>query len=154
MTAGITRHIEWRGAQPQETVLEALRDADIFVLPSRIASDGDRDGLPNVLMEAASQNLAIVSTSLPGIAELIVPEQTGLLVKPKDATALAAALDRLIRDPALRGRLGYAAAWRVKRDFDMTDGIAKLARLFEIEPGADTGKGANAAAGSVTGRAS
>jgi glycosyltransferase involved in cell wall biosynthesis len=154
MTAGITRNVEWRGAQPQEAVLEALRQADIFVLPSRIASDGDRDGLPNVLMEAASQNLAIVSTSLPGIAELIVPEQTGLLVKPKDATALAAALDRLIRDPALRGRLGYAAAWRVKRDFDMTDGIAKLARLFEIEPGADTGKGANAAAGSVTGRAS
>src|SRR5690606_17294020 len=75
--AGIERRVEWRGAQAQEAVLKTLRESDLFVLPSRIAADGDRDGLPNVLMEAASQNLAIVSTTLPAIAELIEHEKTG-----------------------------------------------------------------------------
>jgi glycosyltransferase involved in cell wall biosynthesis len=130
--AGIERRVEWRGAAAQGAVLKALRESDLFVLPSRIAADGDRDGLPNVLMEAASQNLAIVSTTLPAIAELIETGKTGLLVKPGDARGLAEALDRLIRDPAERSRLGYAAAWRVKRDFDMNAGIAQLAALFGL----------------------
>lgn len=141
---GIDRRIEWRGAQAQEAVLKALRESDLFVLPSRIAADGDRDGLPNVLMEAASQNLAIVSTTQPAIAELIEHEKTGLLVRPEDANALALALDRLIRDPAERGRLGFAAAWRVKRDFDMQDGIRRLANLFGLD--AQAGDGAAPAA--------
>jgi glycosyltransferase involved in cell wall biosynthesis len=132
--AGIERRIEWRGAAAQDAVLKALRESDLFVLPSRIASDGDRDGLPNVLMEAASQNLAIVSTTLPAIAELVEHEKTGLLVKPDDDAGLATALDRLIRDPAERSRLGYAAAWRVRRDFDMADGIRALAALFGLAP--------------------
>lgn len=135
--AGIERRVEWRGAQAQEAVLKTLRESDLFVLPSRIAADGDRDGLPNVLMEAASQNLAIVSTTLPAIAELIEHEKTGLLVKPGDAKALAAALARLIQDPAERSRLGYAAAWRVKRDFDMEDGIRQLSRLFGLPANGD-----------------
>ncbi len=130
--AGIERRVEWRGAAAQGAVLEALRQSDLFVLPSRIAADSDRDGLPNVLMEAASQNLAIVSTTLPAIAELIENGKTGLLVKPGDARGLAASLDRLIRDPAERSRLGYAAAWRVRRDFDMKSGIAQLAGLFGL----------------------
>ena len=136
--AGIERRVEWRGAATQDAVLKALRESDLFVLPSRIAADGDRDGLPNVLMEAASQNLAIVSTTLPAIAELIETEKTGLLVKPGDARGLAAALDRLIRDPTERSRLGYAAAWRVKRDFDMNAGIAQLAALFGLSVPAST----------------
>jgi glycosyltransferase involved in cell wall biosynthesis len=143
--AGIERRVEWRGAAAQEAVLKALRESDLFVLPSRIAADGDRDGLPNVLMEAASQNLAIVSTTLPAIAELIEHEKTGLLVKPGDVGALAAALDRLIRDPAERSRLGYAAAWRVRRDFDMRDGIRQLAALFDLGTAAAAAPEASAA---------
>jgi glycosyltransferase involved in cell wall biosynthesis len=136
--AGIERRIEWRGPATQDEVLTALRDTDLFVLPSRIATDGDRDGLPNVLMEAASQNLAIISTTQPAIRELIEPEMTGLLVRPDDATALATAIDRLARDPAERSRLGFAAAWRVKRDFDMADGVKQLAGLFGLDTPPET----------------
>src|SRR3569623_997459 len=74
--------VRWLGPQVHDVVLDAYRSADIFVLPSRIASDGDRDGLPNVLLEAQSQRVACVSTRVSGIPELIVDGVTGLLVPP------------------------------------------------------------------------
>jgi glycosyltransferase involved in cell wall biosynthesis len=130
--------IEWRGAQPQPVVLAAYREADLFVLAAKIGKDADRDGLPNVLMEAQSQRLACVATRLPGIAELIADGSTGVLVPPGDPRALAAALAGLIRDPARRRALGAAGEERVRRHFDMRDGIAELAALFGLaaEPGA------------------
>jgi glycosyltransferase involved in cell wall biosynthesis len=131
---GLADRIEWRGAQPQTEVLAAYREADLFVLAAKIGRDADRDGLPNVLMEAQSQRLACVATTLPGIAELIDPGRTGLLVPPADPPALAAALAALIRDPAQRARLGAAGEARVRADFDMCGGIAVLARLFGLEP--------------------
>ena len=101
---GLARHIEWRGAQCSGGA-EAYREADLFVLAAKVARDGDRDGLPNVLLEAQSQGLACVATALPGIAELIEDGRTGVLVAPADPAALAAALERMIRSPALRRRL-------------------------------------------------
>jgi glycosyltransferase involved in cell wall biosynthesis len=68
---GIDERIEWMGALPQTEVLAQYRAADLFVLPSKISEDGDRDGLPNVLMEAQSQNLACLSTNISGIPELV-----------------------------------------------------------------------------------
>ena len=99
------------GAAPAHSPrsLAAYRGADIFVLASKIASDGDRDGLPNVLMEAQSQGLACVATSLAGIPELIEDGVTGLLVPPGDPAALAAALSRADR------RSGAARAARRRR---------------------------------------
>lgn len=131
---GIAEHIEWRGAQPQPAVLQAYREADLFVLAAKVAKDGDRDGLPNVLLEAQSQGLACVATALPGIAELIEDGQTGLLVPPEQPEALAAALERLIRDPELRRRLGVAGEAHVRRDFDMHAGIDQLAERFGPRP--------------------
>jgi glycosyltransferase involved in cell wall biosynthesis len=124
--------IEWRGAQPQPVVLAAYRDADLFVLAAKIGRDADRDGLPNVLMEAQSQRLACVATRLPGIVELILDGRTGLLVPPADPPALAEALAALIRDPARRAALGAAGVERVRRDFDMRQGIDKIAELFGL----------------------
>ena len=129
---GIAERIDWRGAQAQDAVLAAYREADIFALASRISADGDRDGLPNVLLEAQSQRLATVATALPGIAELIEPEITGLLVPPGDPGALAAALERLIRDPRERGRLGAAAEARVRTRFTLEAGIERLAAKFGL----------------------
>jgi glycosyltransferase involved in cell wall biosynthesis len=131
---GIARHIEWRGAQPQPAVLQAYREADLFVLAAKVAKDGDRDGLPNVLLEAQSQGLACVATALPGIAELIEDGHTGVLVPPEQLEALAAALERLIRAPELRRRLGMAGEARVRRDFDMHAGIDQLAEQFGLRP--------------------
>jgi glycosyltransferase involved in cell wall biosynthesis len=124
---GLTDQISWQGARTQEDVLAQYRQADIFVLASRIAADGDRDGLPNVLMEAQSQGVACVSTTVSGVPELIRDGETGCLVAPGDAKALAAALEGLIRDSARRTALGEAGAARVRIAFDHETAIDKLA---------------------------
>ncbi|MBV9219035.1 MAG: glycosyltransferase [Methylobacteriaceae bacterium] len=128
---GLAPCIDWLGAQDQDTVLAHYRTADVFVLPCRVARDGDRDGLPNVLMEAQSQALACLSTQAGAVAELIEDGQSGLLVPPEDPQALADGLIRLIESPELRRRLGRAGAARVRQAFDHRDGIARLAALFE-----------------------
>jgi len=131
---GLDRRIEWRGAQPQPEVLKAYREADLFVLAAKVARDGDRDGLPNVLLEAQSQELACVATALPGLAELIEDGKSGVLVPPADPAALAAALERMIRSPEIRRRLGRDGEARVRRDFDMRAGIEDLAEQFGLPP--------------------
>ncbi len=135
---GLAPRIVWHGPRAQEFVLAAYRDADLFVLAPRIAADGDRDGLPNVLMEAQSQKLACVVTGVGGVAELIEDGVTGALVTPADDDALAAALARLMRDPALRRRLGAAGYRRLRAAFGMDAGIARLAARFGLPaaPGA------------------
>ena len=131
---GLAARIDWRGAQGQAEVLAALRAADLFALASRVARDGDRDGLPNVLMEAASQRLATLATRAGAIEELVEDGRTGLLAPAGDPPAFAAALRRLITDPALRTRLGAAAQTRVAADFDAAPGIRSLARRFGLVP--------------------
>jgi glycosyltransferase involved in cell wall biosynthesis len=124
----IDRRVEWRGAQPHARVLEAYRAADVFVLPSRISADGDRDGLPNVLLEAQSQRLPCISTRVAGIPELIVDGVTGVLVEPRTPAALAHALATLMAQPQLRRRLGDAGYARTTGAFSMHAGVDHLAR--------------------------
>ncbi len=131
---GLAERIDWRGALPQQAVIAAYRDADLFVLPCRVATDGDRDGLPNVLMEAQSQGLACLSTRLSGIPELIEDGRTGVLVEPGDAPALCETLHALITDPVWRDRLGRAGSERVARDFSHQAGLRRLARRFDLVP--------------------
>jgi glycosyltransferase involved in cell wall biosynthesis len=129
---GLSGRIEWRGAMAQPDVLAAYRETDLFVLASKVAKDGDRDGLPNVLIEAQSQRLACVSTEVSGIPELIEQDVTGLLVPPGNPMALAGALERLIRDPGERARLGAAGEHHVRRLFSMKAGIDLLAKRFGL----------------------
>ncbi|MGX5831107.1 glycosyltransferase [Mesorhizobium sp. 43Arga] len=130
---GLDGRISWKGALAQEEVLEHYRRADIFALACRITANGDRDGLPNVLVEAASQRLACVSTNVSGVPELLSPDETGLLVPAESPIALAQALERLIRDPVLRARLGEAAERRVRSNFDHMASIGQLKELFQQE---------------------
>ncbi|MBK1671373.1 colanic acid biosynthesis glycosyltransferase WcaL [Rhodovibrio sodomensis] len=132
---GLSDRIDWQGAQAQADVLAAYRASDLFVLASRIAPDGDRDGLPNVLMEAQSQGLACLATDVSAIPELIQDGATGRLVAPGDAAALAAALDQLIRDPGSRQALGQAGAVRVRAAFDAQAQIDALADLLRGHAG-------------------
>jgi len=129
--AGIADRIIWRGALPQKEVLDEYRKADLFVLPSKIIGDGDRDGLPNVLMEAQSQGLCCLSTSISGIPELIDDQQTGVLVEQKQPSQLAQALELLIRQPELRQQYGHAGFVKVREKFDVARGIDQLIDLFE-----------------------
>jgi glycosyltransferase involved in cell wall biosynthesis len=127
---GIAERIRWRGALAGPAVLGCYAHADLFVLSSRIARDGDRDGLPNVLMEAQSQGLACVATRVSAIPELLEDCGNGLLADAGDVRALADAMARLIRDPGARRRLGEAGRERVRREFCFDDGIDRLqARL-------------------------
>ena len=130
---GIADRITWKGALAQAEVLEYYRSADIFALACRVAADGDRDGLPNVLVEASSQNLVCISTNISGIPELLTGGENGFVVPPEDPRLLAVALERAIREPDLRYRLGKAAEKRVREHFDHNSSIRQLTRLFESE---------------------
>jgi glycosyltransferase involved in cell wall biosynthesis len=127
---GIADRVQFRGPQPYDQVRAAYGAADLFAVPCRIAGNGDRDGLPNVLMEAQSQSLAVISTVVSAIPELVIHGTTGHLVPPDDAGALALALESLITDPALRMRYGSAGAQRVAQAFSQDAFIGELAALF------------------------
>ncbi|MEM1199277.1 MAG: glycosyltransferase family 4 protein [Pseudomonadota bacterium] len=127
-------HIEWLGALAQTDVIERYRSSDLFILPCRIAPNGDRDGLPNVLVEAQSQGLSCLSTPVSGVPELVRDGENGILVPPDDPKALAEALETLIRTPALRERLGEAGKARVRAEFSYEGGIDQLMELFDRNP--------------------
>jgi glycosyltransferase involved in cell wall biosynthesis len=122
--------ITWHGAQPSHLVREAYRCADLFVLPVRVAEDGDRDGLPNVVVEAAGCGLAVISTTAASVDEMVVDGVTGRLVPPDDAGALAGALGALVRDPERRETLGRAARRKVLLAFGADRGIDRIAGLL------------------------
>ena len=128
---GIASRITWAGALPQKDVLARYRSSDLFVLNSRITTDGDRDGLPNVLMEAQSQRIACLSTAVSAIPELIEDGITGVLVPPGDDDTLTSNLEMLIRNPTLRHKLGEAGFERVHSHFDLGKGIAHLTQRFD-----------------------
>lgn len=122
---GINERITWRGACDQPEVITEMRHADLFVLPSRIARDGDRDGLPNVLMEAASQMLPILSTPVSAIPEFIDDGKSGILSDDAPA-ALAKAMLTYAQDPAMGPRFAQVALKRLHADFTMAPGIRHL----------------------------
>jgi glycosyltransferase involved in cell wall biosynthesis len=128
---GIDGRIEWLGSQAQEDVLARYRTADLFALACRIADDGDRDGLPNVLVEASSQGLCCISTRVSGVTELLEDGVTGLVVAPDDPDALSTALARAIADPDLRSRLGTAAEKLVRSRFDHHASVKELIQLLQ-----------------------
>jgi glycosyltransferase involved in cell wall biosynthesis len=124
---GLVERVTWRGALAQDQVVDAYRAADLFVLASRIAADGDRDGLPNVLLEAGALELPVVASHIGAVPELIEDGVNGRLVPPDDPSALGGALAALIRDPAARLRCGRAGRHRVLEQFAMEPGIDRLA---------------------------
>ena len=128
---GISDRVTWLGQQAQRRVLEEYRRSDIFALLCRIAADGDRDGLPNVIVEAQSQRLPVLSTHISGIPELIEDEVNGLLVAPDDVDATAEALERMIRNGKARLRWGAEGERRVRSAFDAEREIDALLQLFE-----------------------
>lgn len=127
---GLEGKISWQGALPQKEVLAALQKSDLFVLASRVAEDGDRDGLPNVLMEAQSQKVAIVSTEVSAIPELIQSGKTGLLVPERDPKELSKALNIMISEPGRRQEYSESGALFLEQNFDAASWIDRLAVRF------------------------
>lgn len=140
---GLADRITWHGPMDQTAILGAYRRSDLFALASHQTSDGDRDGLPNVLVEAASQGLACVATAFSEIPALIEDGVTGVLVPPQDAQALSEALLAAIRDPDRRRQLGQAAAAKVRQEFDQAPSLTRLAALFEADAAWETPQAAS-----------
>lgn len=123
-------HASFLGALPNEQVLERYRRATVFCLPCVVAESGDRDGLPTSVLEAMALGLPVVTTSLNGLAEAVVHEETGLVVPGRDPASLADALERLLGDPALRERLARNARNRIEEHFALDRSVALLRSLF------------------------
>jgi glycosyltransferase involved in cell wall biosynthesis len=126
---GLGERIRLLGSVPHERVLELMQRASVFVLPAVVAADGDRDGIPNVILEAMAMALPIVSTRHSGIPEAVIDGVTGLLVEIEDPDALADALTRLLDDPAAAARMGAAGRELVAERFDIGRNVAKLLDL-------------------------
>ncbi len=126
----LDQHITLHEPVTHNALLDLYRESHIFALPCLIATDGDRDGIPNVLAEAMSTGLAAVTTNVSGIPELVRKDIDGLVVPQKDASALAQALRMLIEDPALRVKLGEAGRERVCQVFDSSKTTIELKNLF------------------------
>ena len=131
---GLDARITWKGACDQPEVIAAMRGADLFVLPSQIAADGDRDGLPNVLMEAASQKLALLSTPVSAIPEFIDSGVHGILAG-NEPDVLAQAIVQMAETPEQTASMADAAYRRLRKSFGMAPGIAQLSRRLSALTG-------------------
>jgi glycosyltransferase involved in cell wall biosynthesis len=128
--AGLDDRVEFLGTLSQAELFAEYRRSSVFALACRITDDGDRDGIPNVLMEAMAAELPVVSTAVSGIPELIDDDVNGLLVPQEDPVALADAIWRLAKDPALSDRLARAGAATIAEHFDGEALARHMARLF------------------------
>lgn len=127
---GLDDCCRWLGTLPHESVLDHYGDADLFVLGCEIAENGDRDGIPNVYIEAMAMGVPVVGTRVSAVPELISDGRTGLLVPPGDPGKLAGAMHRLLVDGPLRSRVAEDARHRVRRDFDNRRLTRTLAEIY------------------------
>ena len=118
------------GTQPHQVVLEQYKMADLFVLGCKVASNGDRDGIPNVLLESMAMGVPVVVTDISAIPELVENERTGLLVPPSQPDKLAEAMLRVLTHMNLRKRIIGAGKQRVVREFDNRQLIQELAGVY------------------------
>jgi glycosyltransferase involved in cell wall biosynthesis len=118
------------GPRPQAEVVRLVQEAAAFVAPCVLGEDGNRDGLPTVLLEAMALGTPVVSTDVTGIPEVLRDGETGLLVPQRNSTALAGAISRLIGDSTLRVRLADRARHLIEADFDVQDNAAQLREIF------------------------
>ncbi|MBT8369365.1 MAG: glycosyltransferase family 4 protein, partial [Deltaproteobacteria bacterium] len=127
---GLTSETQLLGTQPHEVVLEHYKKADIFVLGCEVAPNGDRDGIPNVLLESMAVGVPVVVTNISGIPELVQDGKTGLMVLPGNPDKLAGSMLRMLTDVELRSRVIKAAKKRVVQDFDNRKLIKDLAEVY------------------------
>jgi colanic acid/amylovoran biosynthesis glycosyltransferase len=122
--------VHFEGRRTRAEILELLGVADVLVAPSVPSQDGRREGIPVVLMEAMACGLPVVSSRLSGIPELVDDGRSGLLVSPGDVSGLAAAIQVLHGDEALRRRLGSAGRAKVEQGFSLDSNAARRADLY------------------------
>jgi colanic acid/amylovoran biosynthesis glycosyltransferase len=128
---GLAGVVELPGPLPQERVLALYRRASVVVAPCVVGSDGNRDGLPTVLIEAMAAGVPVVATDVTGIPELVQDGRTGMLVPQHDPQAIANAIESIVADRYAAAALARAARERVEREFDRRRNVAQLRSLLE-----------------------
>lgn len=118
------------GKMTQDELIELYRKADIFALPCQITDDGDRDGIPNVLLEAMAMKVPVISTNISGIAELVEHMKNGILIPEKDPQSLAAELEHLMTQPQLMRQMGHVGREKVCQQFSLERNIEQIKDLF------------------------
>ncbi|MFN2354130.1 MAG: glycosyltransferase family 4 protein [Desulfopila sp.] len=127
---GLGNKCRWLGTKNHEEVLDHFRRSDLFVLGCRIAQSGDRDGIPNVLVESLAMGIPALSTSVSAIPELVIDGRTGRTVPPEDSGAMAQAIMEMLSDPALRRWVIEEGQKLVRQHFDNSTSTAQLAEVF------------------------
>jgi glycosyltransferase involved in cell wall biosynthesis len=128
---GLHQYVTLEAPKAHDELMQIYLQSQIFALPCQIVSDGDRDGIPNVLVEAMACGLAVVSTDISGIPELIKHQHNGLLVAEKDSRKLADAIGLLLTNNTLAERLSTNARDTVLERFDSDLTTSQLKRLFD-----------------------
>ena len=128
---GVGDVVRLEGPRPQAEVIERVASAAVFAAPCVVGRDGNRDGLPTVLLEAMALGTPCVSTAVTGIPEVIRDDETGVIVPQHDPAALAVALGRLLADASRRVRLARAARGLIEAEFDIARNTARQRALFQ-----------------------
>lgn len=127
---GLGERVVLEGFLPQERLVEKYGEASLFVLPCRITDNGDRDGIPNVLIEAMALGIPVVSSPVSGITELVDSPEVGVLVDAHETVQLAVALRAIVTQPHLFDTMAETARGKVRREFDLGANVAQLASLL------------------------
>ena len=127
---GMTGDILLHGERTQQELIPLLQKAAFFALTPVEVGTGDRDGIPNVLVEAMAVGLPVITTAVAGIAELVEDQQDGLLYQPHDVQGISSGIMELLSDERLRRRLGSAASKKVAERFDIDHAARRLKVLF------------------------
>ena len=130
---GLADAVHFLGERSRETIIQALHSSDVFVLTPTVTEDGDRDGIPNVLVEAMACGLPVVSTSAGGIPELVTHSENGFLTAPGDVASIENLIATLLDSPKLRQQMGVAARRTVESGYDVNMAAERLQRIFLSE---------------------
>ncbi len=127
---GMTDEVSLKGDRTQQELISVYQDATLFALTPIQTEDGDRDGIPNVLVEAMAVGLPVITTAVSGIPELVEHNQNGLLYQSHDVEGISSGIIDLLQDVQKRRRLGSAASKKVREQFDVTQAASRLRALF------------------------
>jgi glycosyltransferase involved in cell wall biosynthesis len=127
---GLTSRVTFHAARPQPELVAFYQRAAVFALAPAVQADGDRDGVPNVILEAMACGTPVVASAISGIPEVVIDDQTGVLVPPSNSGALADALQRLLADPSEAEMMGKRAEAAVRSSFELTGCVVPMADLL------------------------
>ena len=126
----LSDNCEWIGTRTHEEVLQHFNESDLFVLACEIARSGDRDGIPNVLVESLAMGVPALSTEVSAIPEILLNDKTGITVPPSRPDTMSDAIIRMLTDHDLRQRLITNGRQYVEEEFDNKIWVKKLGELF------------------------